>query len=86
MFVRLHRVFVKKFEKLHPKLREKFKERKDLFLENPVHQILNNQALHGDRAGQWSINITGDLRAVYTFQADETILFVDIDTHSNLYT
>jgi addiction module RelE/StbE family toxin len=86
MLVRLHRVFVKKFTKLHPKLREKFKERKDLFVENPVHPTLNNHALHGDRAGQWSINITGDMRALYVFQGDEAILFIDIDTHSNLYT
>ncbi|MEK9131452.1 MAG: type II toxin-antitoxin system mRNA interferase toxin, RelE/StbE family [Patescibacteria group bacterium] len=81
----LHRAFIKKFIKLTPKLRKRFKERKNLFLETPSHPILNNHALQGDRAGQWSINITGDLRAVYIFRGETTILFVDIDTHSNLY-
>lgn len=85
MRILLHRDFDKKFIKLQPKLREKFKERRDLFLENPFNPILNNHPLTGDRIGQWSINITGDLRVIYFIQNDSTVVFIDIDTHSNLY-
>ena len=85
MKILLHRNFEKKFVKLHPKLKEKFKERRNLFLENPLHPQLNNHALTGDRIGQWSINVTGDWRAVYVFLEKDTIVFIDIDTHSNLY-
>jgi len=85
MKVILHRNFEKKFVKLHPELQEKFKERRNLFLEDHFHPLLNNHPLSGNRTGQWSINITGDWRAVYVFKDDSTVIFLDIDTHSNLY-
>ena len=85
MKIILHRNFEKKFTKLHPKLKEQFKERRNIFLENPFHPILNNHSLTGDRIGQWSINITGDWRAIYVFKDRNMIVFIDIDTHSNLY-
>lgn len=85
MEIRLHRNFEKQFGKLQPKLKEKFKERRNLFLVEPFHPILNNHALTGERSGQWSINITGDYRALYVFQGEDAIVFIEIDTHSNLY-
>ena len=85
MIIILHRNFEKKYLKLSRKIKTQFKERRDLFLENPFHPQLNNHSLGGDREGQWSINITGDLRAVYVFKGRDTIIFIDIDTHSNLY-
>ena len=85
MRIILHRNFEKKFIKLPPKLQEKFKERRNLFLENPFQSILNNHPLGGDRLGQWSINITGDWRAIYMLKGKNAIVFTDIDTHSNLY-
>ena len=81
----LHRNFEKKFVKLPFNLKEKFKERRTLFLTDPFNPFLNNHALAGDRSGQWSINVTGDLRAIYFFQDNTTVVFIDIDTHSNLY-
>lgn len=85
MEIRLHRNFEKQFTKLHPKLKEKFKERRNLFLQDPFYPILNNHPLGGDRQGQWSINITGDWRAIYMFDGKDAVIFIDIDTHSNLY-
>ena len=85
MIIILHRNFEKKFVKLTPKLKEKIKERRDLFLEDPFHSLLNNHQLSGDRIGQLSINITGDWRAVYVFKGKDTVIFIDIDTHGNLY-
>jgi len=85
MRISLHRNFDRKFAKLHPKLKERFKERRDLFLTDPFHPTLNNHPLSGDRAGQWSINVTGNWRAVYVFQDIDSVILIDIDTHSNLY-
>ena len=85
MDINLHRAFIKKFKKLQPGLKARFKEWRNLFLENSTHPLLNNHALRGDRLGQWSINITSDWRAIYEFMDENTILFVDIDTHCNLY-
>ncbi len=85
MRIVLHRSFEKKFIKLNPKLKEQFKERRNLFLENPFHPQLNNHSLIGDRIGQWSINITGNWRAIYVFKDKGIVVFIDIDTHPNLY-
>lgn len=85
MTIRTHRIFDKKFAKLPNKLKERFKERRDLFLANPTHPLLDTHALQGDRAGQWSISVTGNWRALYEFLDSETIIFVDIDTHPHLY-
>jgi len=85
MNIILHRNFEKKFIKLSAKIQESFRKRRDLFLENPLHPQLNNHPLTGDRKGHWSINVTGDWRAIYVFKGEDTVVFIDIDTHSNLY-
>lgn len=86
MRIYLHRKFLKKFAQLQPKLKEKFKERRNLFIQDMSHPLLNNHPLTGDRMGQWSINITGDWRAIYIFdQEKEAVIFIDIGTHSELY-
>ncbi len=85
MILYTNRSFDKQFAKLSPKLRERFKERRNLFLDSPFHPLLNNHALSGERLGQWSINITGDWRALYEFFDEYSVIFVEINTHSNLY-
>lgn len=85
MNVILHRKFTKKFVKHSPKIQEAFRNRRNLFLEDPSHPILRNHPLTGDRSGQWSINVTGDWRAIYVFKEKNAVVFIDIDTHGNLY-
>jgi addiction module RelE/StbE family toxin len=85
MKVILHRSFKKQYRKTSVKIRKKFEERLILFMSEPDNSLLSNHALHGDRAGQWSINVTGDWRAIYEVKDGDVVTFVDIDTHSNLY-
>lgn len=85
MKINLHRNFKKQYKKLSQKEKEKFKKRRNVFLENPFHSILNNHELHGKYKGCRSINITADLRVIYQIVKKETILFITIDSHSNLY-
>lgn len=85
MKIILHKSFSKKYKKLRKNEKNKFKERRNLFLEDPLRPILNNHALHGKYAGYNSINITGNLRAVFKFLSNNIAIFVDIDTHNNLY-
>lgn len=80
-----HKRFEKKYVKLDPKVRKSFRKRKDVFLKDPFDPMLRNHPLSGNRKGQWSINISGDWRAIYIFKNKETVIFIDIDTHSNLY-
>ena len=62
-----------------------FDERLRLFVQNPSHPMLRNHALHGGYAVCRSINITGDIRAVYTEIEPGTALFIAIGAHSQLY-
>lgn len=85
MKIRFHRNFEKQYKKLKDTQKAKARERLVLFLENPFHPILANHPLKGKYKGYRSINITGDLRAVYKFVSEDESIFVAIDTHSNLY-
>ena len=85
MTISYHRDFTKNFKKLPPKHKEKFKEKLMLFGKDLFNPVLNNHALSGKYRGYRSINITGDLRAIYKMEDDDNALFVKIDSHSNLY-
>lgn len=84
MITRLHKNFEKQYKKLKTPEKEKFKERRDIFLKNEFDPVLNNHPLKGKYLGFRSINITGDLRALYQKQED-IVTFVEIGSHSNLY-
>ena len=82
-------VFYKKFKKTLDKLRKnekgRFKQRKNIFIIQPFHSILNNHALSGKYEGYRSINIGGDLRVIFKLLTEDIALFITIGTHSNLY-
>ncbi len=84
MEVRLHRKFLKMFDRLPQDIRRKFVERKNVLLDNSFDPILNNHALHGEYAGHRSINVTGSYRAVFV-QENEVATFIAIGTHADLY-
>ena len=85
MRLSLHRSFTKKYAKASPITQSRFKERRDLFIKESDHPLLHLHPLSGDRKGQWSINVTGDWRALFIYEDEQTIIFIDLDTHSNLY-
>jgi addiction module RelE/StbE family toxin len=84
MKIRFHRNFEKQYKKLKKSEQIKIKERLALFLNDEFNPVLNNHPLHGKYKSYRSINITGDLRAVYKRAVNEGI-FVAVDSHSNLY-
>lgn len=85
MTILFHKNFSKNYKKLPKTIKKQFKKRLKLFVENPFHPLLNNHALHGEWQNLRSINVTGDMRAIYQPVEDYTVKFVIIDTHSNLY-
>jgi len=85
MKIRFHKNFNKQYQKLKQAQKQKTQERLVLFLEDPFSLILANHPLKGKHKGYRSINITGDLMAVYKFMSEQECIFVAIDTHSNLY-
>ncbi len=84
MDIHFHQKFKKKYKKFQKTLQEKVDERLFLFESDSFHPLLNNHPLHGKYDGYQSINITGDIRAIYK-QKGDTIIFADIGTHSELY-
>lgn len=85
MKIILHRNFKKQYKKLREMERQKFRERRDLFFKNPFNPLLSNHPLHGEYKNYRSINVGGDLRVIYEEIDSETVQFILIDTHSNLY-
>ncbi len=84
MRIKLHKDFEKQYKKLRESGKKRFKERRDLFIVDEFNPILNNHSLEGKYLGYRSINITGDLRAIFK-KDDDIVIFTDIDSHSNLY-
>jgi len=77
--------FQKQFKKLPPAVQDKFAERLGLFSEDRTHPLLRVHPLKGKYAGYWSVNVTGDIRALYREDGEDIILFALIGTHSSLY-
>lgn len=76
--------FVKQARKLSPELRKKLLERIVVFSENPLHPSLRNHQLKGKYKEYRSIDVTGDVRALY-LQKEHEAIFDAVGTHSQLY-
>lgn len=72
-------------QKLPPKVKQKMMERIELFTNDPLNSQLRNHALHTPYKGSYSIDITGDYRALYELVDANTALFAHVGTHSQLY-
>lgn len=84
MIIVFQKKFEKDFKKLPLKLKERFNERLTIFVKDQFDPILNNHSLTGKYLGYRSINVTGDLRAIFK-KNNYTAFFTNIDSHSNLY-
>jgi len=85
MVIETTKAFDKQYAKLNLKVKNSFKIRLELFKANPFDISLRNHALKGKYLGFRSIDVTGDVRALYTTQGDTVIIFGFIGTHSQLY-
>lgn len=85
MNVIFHKRFDKMAGKLPSKVKTKMVERITLFSKDPLAYTLRNHALNTPYKGSYSIDITGNYRAVYHLVNDQTAMFTHIGTHSQLY-
>jgi addiction module RelE/StbE family toxin len=87
-FSRMEVRFVRQFKKLYRKalaeIQVAFDSRLEMFLTNPNHPLLKSHPLRGKLAGCFTINITGDWRAIYELD-NSTVIFLSLGTHSQLY-
>lgn len=85
MNVIFHKRFDKMAAKLPSKVKTKMVERITLFCKDPLVYTLRNHALNTPYKGGYSIDITGDYRAIYHLVNGQTAMFTHIGTHSQLY-
>ena len=84
MTIRYGKTFKKRYKLLPAKIRTRIDDRLRLFAENPRDPRLRLHPLKGELAGYYSINVSGDLRAVFK-KDGAAILFTLVGTHSQLY-
>lgn len=85
MIIRYSKKFKKQYQKLPPKIRQKTKERIKLWASNPHDVSLRLHKLSGKMSRFYSINITGDVRALYEIIDTQVYLYHMIGSHSQLY-
>ena len=85
MNIHLSSRFLKQLAKQPPKVEEAFYLRLLVFQEDMHDPVLRNHPLQGRLKGMYSINITGDVRALYEIVGDQVYMYQMIGTHSQLY-
>ncbi len=80
-----YKLFEKSFKKTPTEIKLKFNERIKIFYQNTTDMVLDNHALHGKYAGCRSMKITGDWRVIYKELHNDTVILINIGTHSQLY-
>jgi len=85
MNILLHRDFEKSYIRLRRSEKERFKMRKKMFIENPFNPILENHPLKGEMDGCHSFHIGGDLSVIYHFVQKDTVRFLNVGTHHQLF-
>lgn len=85
MFVARSKKFAKQYQKLPKKVQQQFKKRLLLYLEDVNHPLLRVHSLVGAYKDAFSLNVTADIRAVFKIKDSDTIYFIVIGSHSELY-
>jgi addiction module RelE/StbE family toxin len=84
MTIRYSKKFRKQYKRLSPKLQQKTKDRIRLWAQDPNDQSLRFHQLGGKMNRFYSIDITGDMRALYEVIDNQVYLYQMIGTHSQL--
>ena len=85
MKVDFHKSFDQQFKRLPTKQQAKIKQALRLFIQDSHDPILRSHPLKGKWLKHRSISAGGDLRLHYRAIDDNTVLFVAIGNHSQLY-
>ncbi|QQR52827.1 type II toxin-antitoxin system mRNA interferase toxin, RelE/StbE family [bacterium] len=52
---------------------------------DPTLPMLRVHPLKGQYRGYWSLNVNGDIRALYLIEVESVVIFALIGSHSQLY-
>lgn len=85
MQIDFHRHYIKRWNKLTLREQERVTAAIELFLVNPTDPKLRLHQLKGKYYPQFSISAGGDLRAHFLQLTADSILFMLVGTHAQLY-
>lgn len=88
MTVKYSPSFLATFKKTSVRIRKSFKERINIFTDNPNNLQLNNHPLRDKYQGYRSIDITSDWRAIFEeveIGKETVAYFITLGTHKELY-
>lgn len=86
ILIQLSKNFRRQYKKLPKKVQNQATIRITAWQKDPSHVQFHDHQLKGDYVAYRSINITGDVRALYYLREDGTaVIFAFIGTHSQLY-
>jgi addiction module RelE/StbE family toxin len=85
MRIDYHARFKKQYKKLNLKEQTRFQERLEILLVNPMSPELRVHTLKAKYRGYLSMDVTGDIRALYYYEGNTVVVFGFIGTHSQLY-
>lgn len=77
--------YLRKIKQKDIKLSLRIEKQLALFIENPKHPSLRTHKLSGKINNMWSISITMNIRMVYVKIDEDTMVFVKIGTHDEVY-
>lgn len=77
--------FEKQFKKLAPKVKEHFISRQALYEIDSRNPLLRVHALNGKYLGYYSLDVNGDVRALFEKRGTTIVIFGFIGTHAQLY-
>ena len=75
----------KKRVRNNSRLKKKFWEKMEIFLENPFFPRLRTHKLSGKLAGQWAFSVDNDCRIVFEFVGEDRVLLIDVGSHDEVY-
>ena len=69
----------------HPKLKEKFWRKVEIFINDPYHSLLKTHKLSGKLKDLLSFSIDYDCRIIFYFKTSNKVVFIDIGSHDEVY-
>lgn len=85
MTIKFSKAFKKQYKLLPTRIQQQFDRRLLLWQEDPTNRLLNVHQLKGALSDFYSMNVTGDVRALSQAVEGWTYIYQFIGTHAELY-
>ncbi len=86
MIIKFHKIFDKRYQRLHRKIQDQVDGALSKFSKNPFDAALHNHALKGHMEGKRAFSVTGDVRIIFEEENGYyTVIMLDVGTHNQVY-